>query len=414
MRQTCHLLIFLGCFTLVGLAGSGQVTGQTTQSPAAEIRCEDFARPGRPTLRRRNETAVKAPSVVEAQRVPVQCKNLEEGSVQTLVLRFIGLTSFPESDAIKFIREAVGVGLRPDRMPDAETADKAAGALKKLLSTKGHAYAVVNVIRDEQFNSVTFHVTEGQRLSLADIRFEGTKVFSPGELKAITRACLSRSEKSENLYEQEFLEYCLRNAANFIRNQGYLQAKFDELKSDVIGNGMVASVKVEEGSLYRLGQVTIEGADHVSAEAIRAMLPLSQGEVVVADIISKWLFEDLKKSYADRGYIEYTAEPVPDFRKASEFEGVVDFKIMIEEGERFTLRSIELEGERLPTAKFLNASPLQPGDIYNASAFDAFVNQLNQTGLFEPIDKDKDSDFRVNNEERLVSIHLKLRRRAQR
>ena len=80
---------------------------------------------------------------------------------------------------IEFIREAVGVGLRPDRMPDAETADKAAGALKKLLSTKGYAYAVVNAIRDEQFNSVTFHVTEGQRLPLADIRFEGTKVFFP-------------------------------------------------------------------------------------------------------------------------------------------------------------------------------------------------------------------------------------------
>ncbi len=391
------------------------MVGQPTQSPNGESRwCGDFARPGRPTLKRRGETADRAPTIVEEQQVPVKCKNLEEGSVQTLVLRFTGLRSFPESDAIKFIREAVGVGLRPDRMPDAETADKAADALKRLLSTKGYAYAVVNVIRDEQFNSVTFHVTEGQRLPLADIRFEGSKVFSPGELNAVTRACLSRFGKSENAYEQELLEYCLRVAASFIRNQGYLQAKFDELKSDVIGNDIVTTVKVEEGSLYRLGQVTIQGADHVSAEHIRAMLPLSQGEVVAADSISKWLFEDLKKSYADRGYIEYTAEPIPDFRKAGGVEGVVDFKVMIEEGERFTLRSIELEGERLPTAKFLNASTLQPGDIYNASAFAAFVNQLNQTGLFEPIDRDKDSDFRVNIEERLVSIHLKLRRRAQR
>jgi outer membrane protein assembly factor BamA len=142
------------------------------------------------------------------------------------------------------------------------------------------------------------------------------------------------------------------------------------------------------------------------------MLSLSQGEVVDAERISKWLFEDLKKSYADRGYIEYTAEPVPDFVKTSEFEGVVNFQVIIEEGERFTLRSIELQGEQLPRAKLLNESPLQPGDIYNASAFAAFVNQLNQTGLFEPIDQDKDSDFRVNNEERLVSIHLKLRRRS--
>jgi outer membrane protein insertion porin family len=350
--------------------------------------------------------------VVEEPQVPVKCINPEDGSVRALiVLRFIGLSSFHELDAIKFIREA-GVGLRPDRMPDAETADKAAAVLKKLLSTNGHVYAAVNAIRDEQFNSVTFQVTEGARLPLADIRFEGTKVFSGAELTQVTRQCL-RGFKDETAYDQERFEYCLRNTANFIRSRGYLQAKFDEPKNDILGNGMVATVKVEEGPLYRLGQVTIEGADHVSAEEIRAMLPLSPGEVASGDTISKWLFEDLKKSYADRGYIEYTADLDPHFRKPNEVEGVVDLKVIIEEGERYTLRSIHFEGEQLPTAKLLDESQLKPGDVYNASTFAAFIKLLNQTGLYEPIDKDKDSDFRVNEEERLVSIYLKLRKRAQ-
>ena len=413
MRNSGALSIVVTFLTLMGLTTFGVVSGQTKQSGVATKigLCDDFARLGRPTLKRRGVAAGNTSKAVEEPQVPVKCKNVEDGTVQELVgLRFVGLTSFHELDVIKFMREE-GVGLRPDRMPDAEIADKAAGALKKLLSTKGHVYAVVNAIRDEQFNSVTFQVTEGERLPLADIRFEGTKVFAPGELKANTRACLSRFGKSEGAYEQEFLEYCLRNTASFIRTQGYLQAKLDEPESDVIGNGIVATVRVEEGSLFRLGQITIEGADHITAEAIRGMLSLSQGEVVGADRISKWLFEDLKKSYADRGYIEYTAEPVPDFVKASEVEGVVNFKVIIDEGEKFTLRSIEFEGEGVPTVKLLKESPLQPGDIYNAGAFAAFLNRLNQTGLFEPIDQDKDSDFRVNDEERLVSIHLKLRRR---
>ena len=310
------------------------------------------------------------------------------------------------------IQEA-GVDLRADRMPDGETADKAAAVLKRLLSTKGYVYADVSAIRDEQFNSVTFQVTEGERLPLADIHFEDTKVFSAEELKAITRGCLSKLEKSEDEYDQELLEYCQRNAENFIRNQGYLQAKIGKPKIDIIGNRLVATFKVEEGSLYRLGKITIEGADVLSAEEIRAMLPLGQGEVVGVGSISKWLFEDLGKSYADRGFIEFTVEPVPDFRKTNDVEGVVDFKVIIEEGERFTLRSIELEGAPQSTAELLNQSPLQPGSIYNASAFAAFVNQLNQTGLFEPIDRDKDSAFRVNNEESVVSIHIKLRKRSQ-
>ena len=143
------------------------------------------------------------------------------------------------------------------------------------------------------------------------------------------------------------------------------------------------------------------------------MLPLSQGDVVGSDSISKWLFEDLRKSYGELGYIEYTAEPIPEFKKASEVEGVVDFKVIIEEGNRFTLRALEFEGELLPTAKFIDESPLQPGDVYKPSAYAAFIKQLDHSGLFEPIDQDRDSDFRFDHEERVISIRLKLKRRVK-
>jgi outer membrane protein insertion porin family len=398
---------------LVGFMLGSSAFSQTTRSssPAGISSCDEFTRTGRPTLKRRGQPQSSASSVAE-QKAPIKCRNPQDGTLQHEVsLRFVGLTAFRELDAIKLMREA-RVGLRPDLLPDVQTAEKAAEVLKKLLSTKGYVYAVVNPIRDEQFNSVTFQVTEGERVPLADIRFEGTKVFPADQLTIVTTGCLSRFKNSKQGFDQELLEYCLRNTSNYVRNQGYLQAKFDEPKIEVIGNGIVAIVRVEEGLLYRLGRVELDGADRVSAEEIRAMLPLSQGDVVGSDSIGKWLFEDLKKSYGELGYIEYTAEPIPEFRKLSEIEGVVDFKVIIEEGDRFTLRSLEFEGEVLPTAKFINESPLQPGDVYKASAYAAFVKQLNQSGLFEPIDQDRDGDFRLNHEERVVSIRLKLRRRG--
>ena len=401
---------------LLGVFSSTSVPGQTTESASgAEVRrCDEFSRLGRPTLRRRRARESSSPtSVIIEEKAPVKCRTLQDSTTQKSVsLRFAGLLAFSELDALKLIREA-GVGLRPDRLPDAETAERAADVLKKLLDGKGYVYAVVDAIRDEQFNLVTFQVTEGERLLLADIRFEGIQVFSADELKTITKGCLSRFGRSKEAYDQELLDYCQRDTANFIRSKGYLQAKFAEPKTEIIGNGIVVTIKVDEGSLYRLGQVTIEGADLLSAEEIRGMLLQRPGDVVDAERISKWLFQDLRKTYADRGYIEYTAELVPEFRNGSEGEGVVDFKVCIEKGDRFALRSIELEGAQLPTATFMNGSPLQPGDTYNASAFTEFVNQLNQTGLFEPIDKDKDSEFSVDSEERLISIHLKLKRRSQ-
>ena len=66
---------------------------------------------------------------------------------------------------------------------------------------------------------------------------------------------------------------------------------------------------VDEGVLYRLGEIKIDGAEVLAPEQIRAMFSLRQGDAASARAIGKWLFEDLKKAYGEMGYIEYTAEP---------------------------------------------------------------------------------------------------------
>ena len=285
-----------------------------------------------------------------------------------------------------------GVKLRRDRMPDEETVDRATAALKKLLNSKGHVYAIVSVFRDEDLNSLTFQVIEGERLSLADIQFEGLRVFSSDALKAITRQCVSNSRAKAG-YDQEVVEYCLRHATNALMSQGYLQAKFGKLRTENTGQGIVVTLPMEEGPLYRLGEIKIEGSARFSAAQIRAMFPLAQGEVASGSAISQWLFEDLRKLYGDLGYLEYTAEPVPTFKKSGEGEGIVDFGIIIEEGKQFRLRSLKFEGHQLPAEELRRYSALRVGEIYSVGALQDFVNKLNESELFEPIDKDRDTIF---------------------
>lgn len=49
------------------------------------------------------------------------------------------------------------------------------------------------------------------------------------------------------------------------------------------------------------------------------------------------------------GYIQYIAEPEPEFRVVDHAanEGVVDFKVTIEEGQLFRIRSIKFEGSNV-------------------------------------------------------------------
>ena len=59
----------------------------------------------------------------------------------------------------------------------------------------------------------------------------------------------------------------------------------------------------------------------------------------------------------------------------------------------------------------MGAKLLPHSSVFNQRLFEESVNKLNETGLFEFVDKDKDADFRTNVEEGLLDIAIKLTRK---
>lgn len=406
----------------VGLAGflfaSGlTIQAQNTGASASVVSgvCADSRLPSRPTLKRRQVDSARTDALDSEKTEPVKGKRSSKSystrTQNSVAIHFHGLQAFSESDVLwRFRRD----GITPDRLVEPELADKAVASIKELLETKGYLQASVQVVSDEALRAINFQVNEGARLPLAAIRFEGVRVFPAAELEAKATECFRKFSVSQNTYDQDGLEYCFRSVSTFVMSHGYLQAKFAEPRREIAGDGIVVSVDVKEGGQFRLGEIRIEGTDRFSVDHVRRMLPLQQGEIAKADRISKWLFEDLKELYLDLGYIEYTAEPVPEFKTVAggKGEGIVDFKVTIEEGRQFSVESLRLKGEGLPSG-LLEYSTLRPGDIYRPKALQDFVDRLSATGLFEPIDKDKDSKFKTNDEEALLSITLKLTMRSK-
>jgi outer membrane protein assembly factor BamA len=54
---------------------------------------------------------------------------------------------------------------------------------------------------------------------------------------------------------------------------------------------------------------------------------------------------------------------------------------------------------------------VREGDVFNQKLFEDSVKRINDTGWFEIIDKDKDTDFTTNDEEGQVSITIKISQR---
>src|SRR5204862_4862180 len=75
------------------------------------------------------------------------------------------------------------------------------------------------------------------------------------------------------------------------------------------------TIKIEENDQYRVGDVKVTGAKQFNETVVKSVLGLVPGEVFNEERLRK-SFENLKKLYGARGYINFTAVPVQDFDEA--------------------------------------------------------------------------------------------------
>jgi outer membrane protein insertion porin family len=350
-------------------------------------------------------------------------------------IQFEGLKSVSESDVLKTFRER-RVGVSKEAIYDPVKARAAVRVLKELLSAKGHPNAVIAEGRENVSATsvaITFQVTEGPRVRVAEIQFEGSKVFKSSKLrdqmKYVKEAGLISRFKDLDILDRQKLDYDLHKVDNYMRSKGYLQARHGEPRIEGLGprrtgfpilplpfissvdDTLKITVPIIDGKLYRLGDLKIEGNSIFSEQAIKSIIGLQKGEVANGEALSKALYENLKKYYGQQGFIQYTAEITPTFKDNPQNpnEGIADFVVTIDEGKQFTLRRLEFTGNTFTRDNVLRREVLiNEGDIYNQGMFEFSITRLNQLGYFNPIDKDKDADYRTNEEEGLVDVTVKV------
>ena len=165
---------------------------------------------------------------------------------------------------------------------------------------------------------------------------------------------------------------------------------------------MKITVPVTEGKIFRVGELKVEGNSIFSEQQILSIVGLQKGEVANGKRLRDAVYEDLKKVYGSQGFVLYDAEFNPEFKDnpANAEEGIVDINITIDEGKQFRLRRLEFVGNTFTRDTVLRREfLLNEGDIYNQIALERSILRLNQTGYFDPIDKDKDVETRTDQDQ---------------
>ena len=226
--------------------------------------------------------------------------------------------------------------------------------------------------------TIIFNITEGNKISITKIEFQGNTKFSVRTL----RGQLSLKPKSllnDGAFQEAKLIADREAVAMYYRDRGYIDAEVRDVtrtyETDDKGTNLVLTFFIEEGEIFTFGGVTFEG-NKIFTDGQLGRLVFSK----VGDTVNESKLEaDLQRVsdlYYENGYIFNTIIKIPD-KDYQTF--VLTYVVSIVERGRAHIENIIVRGnEKTKTNVILREIPLEPGDVFSKTkVMDAMRNLYN-------------------------------------
>ena len=262
-------------------------------------------------------------------------------------------------------------------------------------------------------------VDEGFELKVDNFRFEGATSFDRYDLWSA--ADLKTSEYrwykwswlvgGGRLDPEQYRADC-KKLREYYRAKGYLDVEVEdadpekvcEVKDVKDDAGWVDVVfKIKEGRKYTIGEIAFDGnrlgaADPIySTDALRKVVSepslrrgahpadfdkIASGEAFAVPAIEA-ASEKLREYYGQMGYINSSVQVV---RKPNLTTGAIDVKFQIEEGQRHTVRSVEIQGNtKTRSTVIARELALGPGEVFDLARTRVSEARLRNTQFFEEV-----------------------------
>ena len=239
--------------------------------------------------------------------------------------------------------------------------------------------------------TLIINVDEGRRLYIKDVHVEGASQLSEGDVKdqlALSERGIISWITGSGILREEYLERDIAAINAYYLNNGFLDVRVAAPKVDYQEDGIVITFAVEEGTRYKVNQVTFEGDLIEETGEFKEMTHMDDRDES-RDYFSLAVMQDdikaLTDFYSNFGYAFAEIDGYPD--KASEDTVNVVYKIV--KKDRIFVRRVELEGNvRTRDPVILRDVKLADGDLLQGGALRRSVEKLRKLGYFESADID--------------------------
>ena len=291
---------------------------------------------------------------------------------------------------IKTTNDAVvgAIKLHSGVIEDPQLVESSIRALKQVYQSQGYLDANVTFSTvPGPSNTATgiFHVTEGPLVEISRIEFAGNKAFSASRLRGMmeTRkhSLLSRFFKTGTLDRTKLQEDTDRLSA-FYYNHGYLQIHIGDPTITRRGNSIVITLNIDEGPIFRVGNVGVGGALKFPKKELASKLTLKpkktfSGTDMEHDVLT------LSDFYSDRGYAFVNVDPRTQVDPVAH---KVNVTYVVTPGNEVLIDRIKISGNTKTSDKVIRREiKLQEQEPYSASKIQESKVRLDQLGFFQSV-----------------------------
>jgi len=277
-------------------------------------------------------------------------------------------------------------GIKVSDSIDPYMVDEARRKLEEYYQSKGFSKARVVTAEGNKpgDRGAVFVITEGPKLKIYNVEFEGNTIAEDGRLKT------QISSKPPILYlfkgevDYEKIDEDVNKLTAYYRSLGYFSAKVGrEVEFGEDSRWATLRFVINEGPRYKVRNVSVVGAKQFTTSELEAELKLKGGQFFEQGAMNKDI-STLQDRYGAIGYVfcNVTAD-----NRFLEEPGELDLVYQVEEGDRYRVGRVQvrIEGEdphtRINTV--LNRVDLHPGDIVDIRKIRDSERRLKASGLFK-------------------------------
>lgn len=256
-------------------------------------------------------------------------------------------------------------------------------------------YQLVQVVHEEAVDPetgqavVTFHINEGDRITVDRVDFVGNNAFTAKQLRRQIRtkghwmfSWLSRA----NRLREEVFEQDKQRLIHFYQSHGYIDVEIRDVKVERVRPDRVRlEFSIFEGKQYKTGQIRIEGNEKFSTQTLTQQLRMSSGKTFTP----KGLEDDIRALtdfYGSKGYLDLAV--IPD-RSPNIETGQMDVIYRLREGEISYIEKIEIRGNTKTKDKVIRRElAVRPGQIFDMVKVRRSQQRLEGLNYFEKVHLD--------------------------